>query len=91
MENIISQAIQWGATIFRASGMLAKDAKKVKYLVSLGNLCFAIGGILDGNVPLVASNVICLIIMGVDIIKERNIKGKKSTKKKSTKKKKGKK
>mgnify|MGYP007022359195 CR=1 FL=1 len=72
--HIISQMVQWLATIFRASGMLAKDANKVKYLVSLGNLCFAIGGVLDQNAPLVASNAICLAIMVVDIIKERRKK-----------------
>lgn len=71
---IISQMVQWLATIFRASGMLAKDANKVKYLVSLGNLCFAIGGVLDQNVPLVVSNVICLVIMGVDMIRARRKK-----------------
>lgn len=74
MSYILSQAIQWIATCFRASGMLAKDAKKVKYLVSLGNLCFAIGGVLDGNIALVASNVICLVIMAADIIRERKKK-----------------
>lgn len=71
MMYVLSQTIQWIATCFRASGMLAKDAKKVKYLVSLGNLCFAIGGALEHNLPLVTSNVICLVIMGIDIIKSK--------------------
>lgn len=74
MMYVISQGLQWLATAFRASGMLAKDANSVKYLVSLGNLCFAIGGALEHNLPLVTSNVICLIIMGVDIVKERRKK-----------------
>lgn len=74
MFDIISKSIQWVATFFRASGMLAKDAKKVKYLVSLGNLCFAVGGALDHNLPLFVSNVICLVIMGIDMVKERKKK-----------------
>lgn len=68
---MIAEIVGWCATIFRASGMLAKGANTVKVLVSIGNLGWAISGILTGNVPLIASNVICLVIMIVDVIKER--------------------
>ncbi len=71
---MIADIIGWCATIFRASGMLAKDANTVKVLVSIGNLGWAVSGILTGNAPLIASNVICLVIMIVDIIKERRKK-----------------
>lgn len=68
---MIAEICGWIATFFRASGMLMKDANRVKYLVSLGNGLWAINGILTGNAPLIASNVICLVIMGVDIVKNR--------------------
>lgn len=71
---MIAELIGWLATIFRASGMLAKDANTVKVLVSIGNLGWAASGVLTGNAPLIASNVICLVIMMVDIIKERRKK-----------------
>lgn len=68
---MIAEIIGWVATVFRASGMLMKSANMVKYLVSLGNLFWAINGVLTGNAPLIASNVICLVIMAVDIIKKK--------------------
>lgn len=68
---MIANLIGWIATIFRASGMLAKSPNAVKYLVSVGNLCWAINGVITNNLPLIASNVICLVIMGVDIIKQQ--------------------
>lgn len=74
MLYAISQLVGWVATAFRAGGMLAKDAMTVKWLVSIGNLGWAISGLLTQNAPLVASNVICLAIMLFEIIK--NKKGK---------------
>lgn len=68
---MIAEIIGWVATVFRASGMLMKSANKVKYLVSAGNFFWMVNGILTGNMPLIASNAICLVIMIVDIIKER--------------------
>lgn len=68
---IISQVLGWIATFFRASGMLARKPMTVKWLVSIGNLGWAISGILTENIPLVVSNVLCLIVMGVEIIKNR--------------------
>lgn len=67
---MIAEIIGWVATIFRASGMLMKKANMVKYLVSAGNFFWMANGILTGNVPLIASNAICLVIMVVDIIKQ---------------------
>jgi hypothetical protein len=71
MTYIISQILGWIATFFRAGGMLAKNTKTVKILVSIGNLGWAISGILTNNAPLIASNVLCLCVMVVELIKER--------------------
>ena len=71
---IISQVLGWVSTAFRAGGMLAKDAMMVKWLVSIGNLGWAISGALTENVPLVVSNVLCLAIMLIEIIKNRKDK-----------------
>ena len=68
---ILIELIGWIATVFRSWGMLAKSANMVKYLVSLGNLFWMINGILTGNIPLIASNAICLIIMLFEIIKNK--------------------
>lgn len=46
----------------------------VKYLVSIGNFFWMVNGIMTQNAPLVASNAICLVIMVVDIIRERKKK-----------------
>lgn len=67
---MIAEIIGWVATVFRASGMLMKKANMVKYLVSAGNFFWMVNGSLTGNVPLIASNAICLVIMVVDIIKQ---------------------
>lgn len=75
MLEIINTIVSWIATFFRAGGMLAKDPERVKMLVSLGNLGWLISGALTANVPLVVSNAVCLIVMVVEIIK--NKKGKK--------------
>ena len=74
MIAIIADIVGWVATFFRASGMLMKSADMVKYLVSIGNLGWLVNGILTGNIPLIASNAICLLIMVVDIIKEKRKK-----------------
>lgn len=71
MIYIISQAVGWIATIFRAGGMLAKNPKRIKLLVSAGNLGWMISGILTTNIPLIASNALCLIVMAVELIKGR--------------------
>ena len=67
--GIIIELIGWIATIFRSWGMLVRHPETVKYLVSIGNMFWMINGILTHNIPLIASNAICLLIMGVDIIK----------------------
>lgn len=71
MLYILSQVFGWGATFFRAGGMLAKDPMTVKWLVSVGNLGWMLSGVLTGNIPLVVSNAVCLIVMVVEIIKSR--------------------
>lgn len=68
---MIASIIGWIATIFRGAGMLAKRADVVKCLVSIGNLCWLINGILTSNAPLIASNGFCLVIMLYEIIKRR--------------------
>lgn len=76
MTAILAEIIAWIATIFRGSGMLMKDAGMVKYLVSLGNLCWMVNGIMTMNIPLIVSNGFCLLIMLYEIIstfiKKRN-------------------
>lgn len=71
MISILAELIGWIATIFRSAGMLCKSANTVKYLVSIGNLCWMVNGIMTANIPLIASNAICLLIMIIDIIKQR--------------------
>lgn len=63
--------IGWIATVFRASGMIAKRADLVKYLVSVGNLFWLINGILSHNSPLIASNAICLVAMGWELMAKK--------------------
>lgn len=71
MLYILSQILGWIATVFRAGGMLAKKQMTVKMLVSIGNLGWAISGILTNNVPLVVSNVLCLLVMTIELIRSR--------------------
>ena len=71
MLYILSQIFGWIATFFRAGGMLAKKPMTVKWLVSIGNLGWAISGILTKNIPLIVSNVVCLVVMAVEVIRER--------------------
>lgn len=74
MLYIISQIAGWIATFFRAGGMLAKKPMTVKLLVSAGNLGWAISGILTKNVPLIVSNVLCLLVMVVELVRNKNKK-----------------
>jgi len=69
MISVLANIIGWIATFFRSAGMLCKSANMVKYLVSVGNFCWMVNGIMTKNIPLIASNLICLIIMIVDLIK----------------------
>lgn len=71
MLYIISQVLGWLATAFRAGGMLAKKPMTIKLLVSAGNLGWMISGILTANIPLVVSNALCLIIMVVELVKNK--------------------
>ena len=68
---VIIELIGWLATVFRSAGMLAKSPNAIKWLVSAGNLLWMISGLLTHNLPLIASNAICLLIMLIDIVKER--------------------
>lgn len=74
---MIAEIIGWVATVFRSAGMLARKADVVKYLVSLGNLCWLINGVLTSNKPLIASNAICLVILLVELIVTKTGKAKK--------------
>lgn len=71
MVNTIATIIAWVATFFRGAGMLAKRADLVKYLVSIGNLCWFINGAMTHNVPLMVSNGFCLAVMIYEIIKNK--------------------
>ena len=68
---IVSQIFGWVATFFRAGVMLVKNPMTIKWLVSIGNFGWMVSGILTGNVPLIVSNAICLVVMAVEIIKNR--------------------
>ena len=67
---VIAEIIAWAATLFRGAGMLAKRASTVKYLVSIGNLCWFINGVMTRNVPLMVSNGFCLMVMIYELIKQ---------------------
>lgn len=69
MLSVIAEIIGWVATFFRSAGMLCKSADMVKYLVSVGNLCWMINGFMTRNTPLIASNAICLAIMLFEVVK----------------------
>lgn len=71
MAYIISQILGWIATFFRAGGMLAKKPLTVKLLVSVGNLGWMVSGILTSNIPLVVSNALCLVVMIIELVKNR--------------------
>ena len=72
MLYILSQIAGWIATFLRAGGMLAKEPMTIKLLVSAGNLGWLISGMLTANIPLVVSNGLCLIIMVVELIRNKN-------------------
>lgn len=74
MLYILSQILGWIATVFRASGMLAKQPMTVKWLVSAGNLGWMLSGVLTQNIPLVVSNALCLVVMIFEIFKNRKAK-----------------
>jgi len=74
MMYIISQVLGWAATVFRAGGMLAKKPLTVKLLVSVGNLGWCISGILTGNIPLIVSNALCLLVMAVELVRNKKKK-----------------
>lgn len=73
MLYIISQVFGWTAAFFRAGGMFAKNPMTVKLLVSAGNLCFLINGIMENNLPLIASNAICLAAMIIELVRKEEI------------------
>lgn len=71
MLYIVSQILGWLATFFRAGGMLAKKPMAVKLLVSVGNLGWMLSGICTGNIPLIVSNALCLVVMVVELIRSK--------------------
>jgi hypothetical protein len=71
MLYIVSQILGWLATFFRAGGMLAKKPLTVKLLVSVGNLGWMLSGICTGNIPLIVSNALCLVVMVVELIRSK--------------------
>lgn len=73
MIYIISQIFGWIATAFRASGMLAKKPNKIKMLVTFGNIGWMISGILTLNIPLIVSNALCVLVMFIEIIKNKRV------------------
>ena len=80
MFSLVAEIIAWVATFFRGAGMLAKNANMVKYLVSIGNLCWFINGAMTSNVPLMVSNGFCLVVMLYEIIKNKYVEKQKPKK-----------
>lgn len=74
MFYIISQILGWVATVFRAGGMLAKKPMTVKLLVSVGNLGWMLSGIFTGNIPLIVSNALCLVVMIIELVRSKKKK-----------------
>ena len=74
MFYIISQIAGWIATAFRAGGMLAKKPMTVKLLVSVGNLGWMLSGIFTGNIPLIVSNALCLVVMIIELVRSKKKK-----------------
>lgn len=74
MLETINAIVAWSATVFRAGGMLAKKPMTVKLLVSVGNLGWLCSGILTNNLPLIASNGVCLVMMIFEIIKGKKMR-----------------
>lgn len=71
MLEVINLIVSWSAVFFRAGGMLAKNPMTVKWLVSIGNLGWLLSGIFTGNIPLIVSNGICLVVMGIEVIRRK--------------------
>lgn len=71
MLEVINLIVSWSAVFFRAGGMLAKNPMTVKWLVSIGNLGWLLSGIFTGNIPLIVSNGICLVVMGIEVIRSK--------------------
>lgn len=74
MMYIISQVLGWIATVFRAGGMLAKKPMTVKLLVSVGNLGWMLSGVFTGNIPLIVSNALCLVVMIIELVRSKKKK-----------------
>jgi hypothetical protein len=74
MFYIISQILGWAATVFRAGGMLAKKPMTVKLLVSVGNLGWMLSGVFTGNIPLTVSNALCLVVMMIELVRNKKKK-----------------
>lgn len=74
MLYIISQIAGWIATFFRAGGMLAKKPMTVKLLVSVGNLGWMLSGVFTGNIPLIVSNALCLVVMIIELVRSKKKK-----------------
>lgn len=67
---MIALILGWLATFFRAFGMICKNTNSVKKWVTLGNLAWMLNGILTHNVPLVVCNLLCVIVMVYDYLKQ---------------------
>lgn len=74
MLDVVNNIVSWAAVFLRASGMLAKKPMTIKLLVSGGNAGWLLSGILTGNIPLIVSNALCLVIMVAEIIRQRKEK-----------------
>lgn len=74
MENLIAEIIGGFAALFRVSSLFMKHPKRIKLLVSIGNLLFLIQGIIRKSPSLIVANGACIIAFIIDIFVEKRKK-----------------
>lgn len=71
MLALLAEIFGWIATVFRGAGMFSKNAKTVKVLVSIGNFGWMCSGILTKNIPLIVSNLLCLVVFAFEALTQK--------------------
>jgi hypothetical protein len=68
--KIIAEIIGGFAALFRVSSLFSKVPKRIKILVTIGNLLFMIQGIINKSPSLIISNGACLVAFIVQLLKK---------------------